>query len=52
VIISEKWKYIFVGLPYSASSAISKELIEKYDGKPLLGKHSNITDLVSQQKSL
>lgn len=46
MIISEKWKYIFVGLPFSASSAISKELVENYDGKPILGKHSNITDLI------
>lgn len=47
MIISEKWKYIFIGLPFCASSAISKELVEEYDGRAILGKHSNITDLIS-----
>ena len=46
MIISYKWNYIFVGLPFSASSAISRELVKKYDGEPILGKHSNITDLI------
>jgi hypothetical protein len=46
VIISEKWKYLFVGLPFSASSGISKELVEYYDGEPISWKHSNVTDLV------
>lgn len=48
MIISEKWKYIFVGLPFSASSAISKELVEFYDGQPISWKHSNITELQRQ----
>ncbi|UZD23865.1 hypothetical protein [Algoriphagus halophytocola] len=42
MIISHKHKYIFIGLPFSASSAINKELIAQYDGEPLLAKHSNI----------
>lgn len=42
MIISKKHKYIFVGLPFSASSAISKELIEQYNGLSFLQKHSNI----------
>ena len=40
MIISHKYKFIFIGLPFSASSAISKELHEKYEGKPFLRKHS------------
>tara|TARA_B100001142_G_scaffold329115_1_gene391295 strand:+ start:9365 stop:10147 length:783 start_codon:yes stop_codon:yes gene_type:complete len=40
MIISHKYKYLFIGLPFSASSAISQELYIKYDGKPYLGKHS------------
>lgn len=31
-----------MGLPFSGSSAISKELIEYYDGKFVYGKHANI----------
>lgn len=42
LIISHKHKYIFIGLPFSASSAISKELIELYDGESIFAKHTNI----------
>tara|TARA_X000000368_G_C23046146_1_gene719228 strand:- start:600 stop:1388 length:789 start_codon:yes stop_codon:yes gene_type:complete len=40
MIISHKHKLLFIGLPFSASSAISKELYLEYEGKPLLRKHS------------
>tara|TARA_Y100001968_G_C19415222_1_gene748625 strand:- start:252 stop:1040 length:789 start_codon:yes stop_codon:yes gene_type:complete len=40
MIISHKYKFLFIGLPFSASSAITKELHEKYEGKPFLRKHS------------
>ena len=40
MIISHKYKFLFVGLPFSASSAISKELNLQYEGKPFLRKHS------------
>ena len=40
MIISHKYKFLFIGLPFSASSAISKELYEQYEGEPFLGKHS------------
>ena len=40
MIISHKYKFLFIGLPFSASSAISKELHLQYKGKPYLGKHS------------
>lgn len=40
MIISHKYKFLFIGLPFSASSAISKELHLEYGGKPLLRKHS------------
>jgi hypothetical protein len=48
MIISHKFKYIFVGLPFSASSAISKELLENYEGEPILSKHSNIPLLLKE----
>ena len=33
MIISHKYKFLFIGLPFSASSAITKELHEKYGAK-------------------
>ena len=40
MIISHKYKFLFIGLPFSASSAISKELHLQYGGEPFLRKHS------------
>ena len=40
MIISHKYKFVFIGLPFSASSAISKELYLQYEGVPYLRKHS------------
>ncbi len=40
MIISHKYKFLFIGLPFSASSAISKELNLAYEGEPYLSKHS------------
>lgn len=48
MIISHKNKYIFVGLPMTGSSAISKELIEYYDGESILMKHTNIPYLIKK----
>ena len=36
MIISHKYKFLFIGLPFSASSAISKELHLQYNGEPYL----------------
>ena len=40
MIISHKYRFLFIGLPFSASSAICKELHAKYEGLPYLRKHS------------
>jgi hypothetical protein len=40
MIINHKYKFLFIGLPFSASSSISKELHLQYDGEPYLRKHS------------
>jgi len=40
MIISHKYKFLFIGLPFSASSAISKELHQQYEAQPFLRKHS------------
>jgi hypothetical protein len=41
-----------VGLPFSASSAISKELLECYDGELILSKHANIPSLLRQMPEI
>ena len=40
MIISHKYKYLFVELPHTASTAISKELTEHYDGQKIIRKHA------------
>jgi len=40
MVISHRYKFLFIGLPFSASSAITKELHAKYEGEPYLRKHS------------
>lgn len=39
MIISHKYKYLFIELQHTASTAISKELGENYDGVPILHRH-------------
>ena len=41
MIISHSYRYLFLELPLTASTAISKELIENYDGKSIHHKHAN-----------
>lgn len=41
MIISTKYKYLFIETPHTGSTAISKELIENYSGKTVLHKHAN-----------
>ena len=40
MVISDKHKYLFVELPHTGSTAISKELCENYDGVTILSKHA------------
>lgn len=46
MIISHKYKYVFIQLNKSASTAIAKELVENYDGKPILWKHARYEDFM------
>lgn len=48
MVISHKHKYVFVGIPFSASSSITKELITNYQGESILNKHSNIQTLIKE----
>lgn len=40
MIISHKHRYLFIEVPHTATTAISKELRENYDGIPILQKHA------------
>jgi len=46
MVVSNKYKYIFVELPLSGSTAISNELCELYDGKKILRKHSKYQEFL------
>ena len=50
MIINHEHKYIFVGFPYSASSTISKELVENYGGERLFLKHSTLLSLTGKKQ--
>ena len=46
MIISHKYKFVFIGLPFSASSAITKDLYDKYEGEVFLRKHALYQDFI------
>lgn len=46
MIISDTYKYVFVELPRTGSTAISRELRANYDGKPILTKHATYYDFL------
>ncbi len=46
MIISHRYKYLFIELPHTASTAISRELRELYDGEAILRKHSRYHDFL------
>ncbi len=48
VIISHAHKYLFVELPRTGSTAISKELRAHYDGEEILKKHATYRDFLVQ----
>lgn len=50
MIISHKYKFVFIGLPFSASSAITEDLHVKYKGEPYLRKHSLYQDFIKGAK--
>ena len=52
MVISHKYKYIFIGLPFGASSAITRELMHNYDGESLFDKHANIPVLLKAKPEI
>ena len=47
MIVSDKYKYLFIQHPTTASTSIALELCLKYDGKPILWKHANYRDFLT-----
>lgn len=48
MVISDKYRYVFVEIPRTGSTAISKELRENYDGREILHKHANYSEFLKQ----
>lgn len=46
MIISHTYKYLFVELPHTGSTAVSKELRELYDGSKILRKHARYSEFL------
>jgi hypothetical protein len=46
MIISDRYRYLFVELPRTGTTAISKELVENYEGKPILHKHATYSQFL------
>lgn len=46
MIISHSYKYVFVELPRTGSTAISRELRASYDGRPIASKHATYYDFL------
>ena len=46
MIISHKYKYVFLELPYTGTRSVSKELCIYYGGEPILSKHSNYYEFI------
>jgi hypothetical protein len=48
MIISHRYRFLFVEIPHTASTAISRELCELYDGQRILHKHANYIEFLRQ----
>ena len=51
MIISHRYKYVFVELPHTGSTAISAELRELYDGSKILRKHARYSEFLRTASS-
>lgn len=52
MVISHVHNYLFIELPRTGSTAISRELIENYDGEQILRKHSTYRDFKKRYPDL
>jgi hypothetical protein len=51
MIISHQYEYLFIEIPHTASTAVSHELLNYYDGKPILYKHAHYKQFLRQAES-
>ncbi len=51
MIISDQHRYLFIEVPRTGSTAIGKELCKRYDGKPILHKHSHYSEFLRMAKN-
>jgi hypothetical protein len=48
MIVSHKHRYVYVEVPRTGSTAVSRELRDMYDGTPVLRKHASYRDFLRQ----
>lgn len=48
MVISHKYRYVFIEVPHTASTAMAAHLMEKYDGQKYLHKHSCYPDFLRE----
>src|SRR5690606_30771815 len=48
MIVSHKYKYVFVEVPHTGSHSVSQQLLEHYAGEQTLRHHGNITLFLSR----
>ncbi len=46
MVISDRYRYVFVEVPMTASTAIARELCEQYDGHVILRKHASYNEFL------
>ncbi len=51
MVLDHKYKFVFVELPLTATSAISKEIREQYGCEPFLNKHATFDDFLRKATS-
>ncbi len=48
VVISHKYRYVYIQLPQTACTTVQNELLENYDGEKILFKHALYADFLKQ----
>ncbi|HET8962688.1 MAG TPA: hypothetical protein VFM99_02235, partial [Chitinophagales bacterium] len=48
MVIDHRYKFVFIELPLTATSAISKEIREQYGCEPIMNKHATYGDFLKK----
>jgi len=48
MIISHKYRFVFVEVPHTGSHSVSEQLVRHYGGQPILRKHANLTQFLAR----